>query len=533
MNNFQSDFSSIKSPPISEFEIPLDQNNNDIQSAFNSESSTNTTPLNFHNNLNNNNLYTNFRKNENYNHKNFENEDDSSEDFESGYSEEFTKNKLFSEYYKDTDDNDNENNNININNNLNLYRTPQKPNSHQFTYYNHMSPNQFINYENGINNINITPKKYYSSDINNFSHFSPYNKTSSFNNIPLPLQNYYYINPNYYINTNPSMNIYNNKIILPNNNNLQLRQEEPFPEDTIIEDDKNLENTNSEKIAFKKKIKKLYEQCRKNGTPSPDNDFSLEGWKLFYPENEKFFLWKKGRTIPNQLRIKNENDKENLEIYEGEVNQDDEKHGLGIMTTPKYVRKGTWRFGEFTGWNRESRINGDVLEGKFIDGAIFGKGINKTRKGNLYFGDFVDNKREGKGELRNKRIQYIGEFKDNKFNGKGKIKFLKEGHSYEGDFVNNEITGKGIFKWSNGDVYEGEMTNGVMHGYGKYIYSNGQIYEGNYVNGIKEGKGKLTYPGNKIYEVEFKKGKPEGSGFIYSNGKKTEVVFENGKPRKP
>ena len=95
MNGFQTDFSSISSRPISEYEIPLDQNNIDIQSAFQSESSINTTPLHFYNTFYNNN--TNFMKKEQYKNKNIEYSDDSSEDFESGYSHEFTKNKLFTD----------------------------------------------------------------------------------------------------------------------------------------------------------------------------------------------------------------------------------------------------------------------------------------------------------------------------------------------------------------------------------------------------------------------------------------------------
>ena len=325
---------------------------------------------------------------------------------------------------------------------------------------------------------------------------------------------------------------------------------EPIPQDTIVDEEEeeeeveimnndinqnmNLQN-NPPNITFNRKnrnIERLYEICRKNGTPPPDGDFSLEGWKLFYPPDEKFFLWEKGKTIPNRVLIYNEKDEEKLEIYEGEINKKNEKHGFGILTSPKYVRKGTWRDGEFTGWCRESRINGDIFEGKFIDGAIFGKGINKNHKGNLYVGDFVDNKREGKGELKTQRIHYEGDFKYDKFNGKGKLEFVKEGHSYEGEFKNNEINGMGIFKWSNGDVYEGEMTFGKMNGYGKYTYSNGQIYEGNYVNGIKEGLGKLIYPNKKIYEGEFKNGKPMGEGTLFFNGKKVDIIYKNGKFQK-
>ena len=370
-----------------------------------------------------------------------------------------------------------------------------------------------------------------------------------------------YTSSNLYLYKNTWKN--NKQQKLENNYNINKPEVEPIPMDTIIDEEQNLENDNNNSLdnEYSNKIEntnmdnentdnymhsdynipniknkkdynldKLYSICKKHGTPPPDGDFSLEGWKLFYPPDEKFFLWEKGKTIKDQILVNNENDEENLEIYEGEINNNGEKHGFGILTTPRYVRKGTWRDGEFTGWCRESRINGDIFEGKFIDGEIYGKGINKTHKGNLYIGDFVDSKREGKGKLKTKRIQYEGEFKYDRFNGKGSLVFLKEGHSYKGEFKNNEISGKGIFKWSNGDIYEGHMTNGKMNGYGKYIYSNGQIYEGNYSNGVKEGFGKLIYPNNKIYEGEFKNGKPYGDQItITDNGKKVILYYENGK----
>lgn len=282
----------------------------------------------------------------------------------------------------------------------------------------------------------------------------------------------------------------------------------------------------------KKKLEELLSLCRKNGTPPSDADFDFNSWKEFYPITEKFFLWEKGKVIPNQVLIKNEDDPKNIEIYEGEINAQGEKHGKGRMTTPNYTRIGTWRDDEFTGWGRESRINGDLFEGRFIDGAIYGFGINQNKKGNIYVGEFVDSKREGKGELKTGKIEYEGQFKNDKFNGKGKLKFLKEGHEYEGEFQNNEINGFGIFKWSNGEIYEGEMTNGKMNGYGKYKYLHGEIYEGTYVNGVKEGLGKLISSNNKIYEGEFKKGKPEGEGILTYNGKKYNVIYKNGKLHK-
>jgi len=249
----------------------------------------------------------------------------------------------------------------------------------------------------------------------------------------------------------------------------------------------------------------LYNKCLSKGETEPDDDFSPDTYKEFYPENDPFFNFDKGEVTQGQI-ISNPDDPNNLEIYEGEINENNKKHGYGICTTPLYVRKGTWRNGQFTGWGRESRRNRDVLEGKFINGLVNGKGVLKNNKGNLYIGDFVNSQREGYGELQTNRIHYIGEFKEDKLDGKGVIEFLKEGHKYEGEFKNNEINGKGIFKWKNGDVYQGEMSNGKMNGHGTYTYNDGQIYDGEYINGLRDGKGRIIFSNQIIYEGEFKNG---------------------------
>ena len=246
----------------------------------------------------------------------------------------------------------------------------------------------------------------------------------------------------------------------------------------------------------------LYQQCLSKGETEPDDDFTTESYKKFYPEDDPFFLFDKGEVSEGQI-ISSPDELESLEIYEGEINDQNKKHGFGILTTPEFVRKGTWRNGEFTGWGRESRRNKEVLEGKFIDGTLNGKGIYKKSNNSLYTGDFVNSLREGFGELYTNRIHYIGEFKENKLNGKGIIEFLKEGHKYEGDFKNNEINGRGIFQWKNGDIYEGDMTDGKMNGKGIYKYANGQIYEGEYINGIREGKGRIIANNRVVFEGDF------------------------------
>jgi hypothetical protein len=268
----------------------------------------------------------------------------------------------------------------------------------------------------------------------------------------------------------------------------------------------------------------LYNKCLSKGETEPDDDFSPDTYKEFYPENDPFFNFDKGEVTQGQI-ISNPDDPNNLEIYEGEINENNKKHGYGICTTPLYVRKGTWRNGQFTGWGRESRRNRDVLEGKFINGLVNGKGVLKNNKGNLYIGDFVNSQRDGYGELHTNRIHYIGEFKEDKLDGKGVIEFLKEGHKYEGEFKNNEINGKGIFKWKNGDVYQGEMSNGKMNGHGTYTYNDGQIYDGEYINGLRDGKGRIIFSNQIIYEGEFKNGHRFENGNLIDS--KRNIIDDN------
>ena len=274
-------------------------------------------------------------------------------------------------------------------------------------------------------------------------------------------------------------------------------------------------------------ITMLYNQCLSKGETEPDDDFSPKTYKKFYPENDPFFNFDKGEISQGQI-ITSPEDINHLEIYEGEINENNKKHGFGIATTSLYVRKGTWRNGEFTGWGRESRRNKDILEGKFVNGKVNGKGILKNNKGNVYVGDFVNSQREGYGELHTNRIHYVGEFKGDQLYGNGVIEFIKEGHKYEGEFKNNEINGRGIFRWKNGDIYEGEMTNGKMNGHGTYKYSNGHIYDGDYIDGLREGKGRIIYSNKVIYEGEFKGGhRIEQGNIIYSKRTNDNNANEN------
>ena len=256
-------------------------------------------------------------------------------------------------------------------------------------------------------------------------------------------------------------------------------------------------------------------------------EFSPNNWTRFYPSNDRFFLYDKGNVFPNQIRINNQEDLNNIEIYEGEVNMKNMKHGNGILTNPHYVLKGSWRNDEFTGWGIKCLRNGETFEGKFINGELNGKGIFKNGK-NIYEGDFVNNQRYGKGDLTTEKYHYKGEFKNNKLEGQGVIDFFEGGQRYEGTFSGNNINGKGTYKWKNGDIYIGDVKDGKLDGFGKFIFSDGKIYEGEYRNDIREGKGKLTIPDGKSYEGNFVNGELDGEVIYNENNKIKKIIYSNG-----
>lgn len=208
-------------------------------------------------------------------------------------------------------------------------------------------------------------------------------------------------------------------------------------------------------------------------------NFSPEFWRIFYDKDDPFF-----ESIPENDIIPNQviNDMNRNEVYCGDISREGKRHGFGRLINMNMEKIGSWKNNQFTGWGREARKTGEIIEGKFINGVLNGKGIYKDNK-LLYIGNFINNIRHGKGELFTEDYHYIGSFNNNEIDGKGRIELYNNG-IYEGKFTNNEITGYGVFKFNNGDFYEGEMKEGKMHGFGKLVLENGIIKEGRFIDGI-------------------------------------------------
>ena len=127
-------------------------------------------------------------------------------------------------------------------------------------------------------------------------------------------------------------------------------------------------------------------------------------------------------------------------------------------------------------------IEDDELIGKFVADDI----INE-KTGEIYEGEFVNDKRSGYGVLLKKNdYKYEGYWKDNDAHGKGKITILKR----------NENEDKGT-------IIKGIFLKGLQQGKFEKIFPNGDILDCMYVDSICT---KAKYRGDKKWTI-FKKSK--------------------------
>jgi hypothetical protein len=96
-------------------------------------------------------------------------------------------------------------------------------------------------------------------------------------------------------------------------------------------------------------------------------------------------------------------------------------------------------------------------------------------------GEYIDDKKHGKGIETQSNSIYDGEWKDNQRNGKGKMTYLGGPFlykSYEGDWKDGFEDGMGKRIWKDGSIYDGEWKKGKRDGMGKMTKFDGTINDG-------------------------------------------------------
>ena len=164
-------------------------------------------------------------------------------------------------------------------------------------------------------------------------------------------------------------------------------------------------------------------------------------------------------------------------VYEGEWVQGN-KEGNGSLLWPD----GSKYWGEFKNdqINGEGEFlwsNGATYKGTFVNGCFNGTGTLKSQNGSSYTGNFQNGLYHGKGkfiwigENKDNKERYMGEYKYGQKDGNGKYVF-PNGDIYEGEWFDNKPHGQGQYE-TEGKIY-------------KAIWRNGQIADNPIVE-IKEG----------------------------------------------
>jgi hypothetical protein len=174
-------------------------------------------------------------------------------------------------------------------------------------------------------------------------------------------------------------------------------------------------------------------------------------------------------------------------------------------------------------------VVGLVFDDDCDSDAVIRKGTYTYDNGDVYVGEFVNNRRHGYGKLEYASGDvYEGQFIDGDKNGHGKY-IYDDGSVYEGEYVDGNMCGQGKYAYSSGDVYEGQYVDGNMNGHGKFTFASGAIYEGNWKNDKKDGRGRYKFPCGNVYDGEFKDDVQHGTGrFVYADGGVTCREFSKG-----
>lgn len=193
-------------------------------------------------------------------------------------------------------------------------------------------------------------------------------------------------------------------------------------------------------------------------------------------------------------RFHHPNDSKKLEYFEGEVEED--------------AKTGTL----LPGWGKFYSSNGaTVVEGNFKGRALNGFGIHYVNGVKRFEGEYVMNKRHGKGRLffENGNVKFEGRWRNNDIYGHGKqYRGCSCEHSGKcnapkpkpyrwGFFKGKFLDGKGE-QFLNGCHYKGYFKHGKLHGKGQYTFKDGTVWTGTFKNGKKHGYGVGVFKSGQV-----------------------------------
>ena len=114
--------------------------------------------------------------------------------------------------------------------------------------------------------------------------------------------------------------------------------------------------------------------------------------------------------------------------------------------------------------------------------------------------------------------RYTGNYKDGMRHGVGRFVY-PNGDIYEGEFFENKMHGEGSYTYKkSGDIYSGSWVNDKKNGRGVYEFgADKSILQGEWVDG-QITKGEWVLKGAAVFTGEFKLGRPFGEGkFVFNS----------------
>lgn len=154
-------------------------------------------------------------------------------------------------------------------------------------------------------------------------------------------------------------------------------------------------------------------------------------------------------------------------------------------------------------------------------GTKCGLGQTLFPDGDLYCGEYQDNRRHGTGTYAwsNQGMMYCGAWNNNVRDGVGRMVY-PDGGRYYGAWRQDHPEGVGRYTYPDGSSYNGNWHRGVKQGEGTLTFTDGSQYIGSFVDGnFVSGEWKLGNSGTR-YIGTFANGAPTGKGvFVFRNGK--------------
>ncbi|XP_053551194.1 radial spoke head 10 homolog B [Bombina bombina] len=229
-------------------------------------------------------------------------------------------------------------------------------------------------------------------------------------------------------------------------------------------------------------------------------------------------------------------------VYRG-IFSEGRMHGNGKYSwTDDVTYEGDFIMNSITGHGLYTWPNGSQYEGEVYNGLRHGTG-QYTSEGQevLFVGEWLNGKRHGKGTIyynKERTSWYEGEWNGGQKEGWG-IQRFASGNIYEGQWKENKFHGVGRMRWISADEeYTGEWENGIQNGYGSHTwftkrepktqFSMRNEYVGSFVSGARHGYGQFNYADGSMYVGEWKNNTKHGMAkFISKSGQVYIGEFHN------